>query len=697
MLETIVKDGVILTMCRQCDSHCGIEVTIQSGRIHRILGDKSHPLSRGRVCPKAFAAIDLVYHKDRIRKPLKRQKNGSFTEIPHEEAMGEISDTLFSIKKEHGARVAGFWTGEGVGFWQQQDYGRRFTHAFGSPNYFSAESVCYASRHIACMSTQGFYNSFPDYGNADLTVFWGVNPPVSHLHYMFELEKSIKAGGKLVVIDPLATQSSKMADLFLQINPGSDCVLALGLARYLIAHGQYDKSFVHNHTFGFEKYARYVDDFPLSLVVQETGIDEAQFLRFAEMVASAGNRVINNFGVSIEHQTNGVNTARAINMVSGICGAIDVKGGEYSPISLGAQPIDLYKEIPLEHLEPIGADTFPALYHFRKECHSLTAMDYMLGNGKYPLRAMVITGANPVLTNPNGAKVARAFSSLDLLVVRELFMTKTAELADYIMPAASFLERSELHCYANAQRVALSRKALTGPGIKTEYEFWHELSQLHGFSNYFFPWENEDQFNRWLLSGSKTTYEEVASSPYGVIYSPKIYNQSHENSFATESGKYQFTSAVLEQFGYNSFPQFVRCSHPSKEYEYELITGARKRIYYSSRYRNIDKFKKRIPYPVIEIHPDDAKILMVEDGEKVIVESRINKIEIRVKIIDALQIKPGVVQITHGWDEANVNLLTDDNDLDPISGFPNLKNVRVKILKINPRHSRKNLSSAMAK
>ncbi|MFW2367883.1 MAG: molybdopterin-containing oxidoreductase family protein [Desulforhopalus sp.] len=681
MLETTVKEGVVLTMCRQCDSHCGIEVTIKSGRLEKILGDKSHPVSRGRVCPKAFAAIDLVYHKDRITKPLKKQKDGSFTEIPHDEAMGEISDKLTSIKKEHGARAAGFWTGEGVGFWQQQDYGRRFTHGFGSPNYFSAESVCYASRHIACMSTQGFYNSFPDYANADLTVFWGVNPPVSHLHYMFELEKSVKRGGKLVIIDPLATQTAKMADLFLQINPGSDCVLALGLARHLIAKDQYDKSFVQTHTIGFEDYARYVEEFIPSRVSEETGISEAQFLQLAEMIADAGNRVINNFGVCIEHQTNGVNTARAINMVSGLCGAIDVKGGEYSPVSLGAQPIDLYKEIPLEHLEPIGADQFPALYHFRKECHSLTAMDYMLGKGKYPLRAMVITGANPVLTNPNAAKVAQAFSSLDLLVVRELFMTKTAELADYIMPAASFLERSELHCFANAQRVSLSRMALSDPGIKNEYDFWHELAELQGFSEDFFPWEDEGQFNRWLLSGSKTTYDEVAASPYGVTYSPRVYNQSHKNSFATESGKYQFTSTVLEEFGHSPLPQFNRCSHPSIDYEFELITGARKRIYYSSRYRNIDKFKKRIPYPVIEIHPDDAKRLAVENDEKVTVESKINRIELRVKIIDASHIKPGVVQITHGWDEANVNLLTDDSDLDPISGFPNLKNVRVRIFK----------------
>ena len=351
---------------------------------------------------------------------------------------------------------------------------------------------------------------------------------------------------------------------------------------------------------------------------------------------------------------------------------------------MGGRSLTLYDELPLFEEKPIGADKFPVLYQFRKECHTMLAMDYMLGKGEYPLRGLIITGANPVLTNPNSKKVVEAFSSLDLLVVRELFLTETAKLAHYILPAASFLERSELHYHANYQMVTLTQKVLDIPGVQDEYTFWSDLSRGLGFEKYF-PWKNEEEVNRWILEPTEITLDEVKKHPEGYIYSPVKYKKYKEKAFPTPTGKFEFASEYLKEKGYQEVPEYLPPrykSHPNKEYPFVLITGARKYLYYHSRYRNVARFLTAIPIPEVEIHPEDAAKLEIIDKERIRVISEIGSLEIQAHILHKQEILPGVLQITHGWDEANVNLITYDLVNDPISGFPLLKAIPVRIEKI---------------
>ena len=340
--------------------------------------------------------------------------------------------------------------------------------------------------------------------------------------------------------------------------------------------------------------------------------------------------------------------------------------------------------MPLGRVGPLGADRFPVLYDLRRECHTMTAIEAILGDDPYPLRAMIVTGANPASTNPNSTKVLRALESLDLLVVRDLFMTETAAVADYVLPAASFLERTELHAHAKYQIVSVTRQVVSWPEVQGEYNFWHDLAVRLGIGEHF-PWEDETALNRWLLEPTGLTLEELEAHPEGVAYVSAPPRRWEETGFATPSGKIEFTSRYLKDLGYDELPVYRRPAYrqaPDAEYPFVLITGARKLLYLHSRFRNIPRFLTAIPGPEVEVHPGDAAALGVTDGDAVRVTSRIGSLEIPVKVMAANEIPPGSLQITHGWKEANVNLITHDDRFDPISGFPLMGSVEVRVEKV---------------
>jgi len=685
--KTVVKTGTLPTICRQCDMHCGIKVHIKNGKLIKISGLDSHPENRGSVCPKGLAAIDTVYHEERLLKPLKKRPDGSFEEIPLGQAMTEIATKLLEIKEKHGARAVGCWQGEALGFAQQEKYARRFIHAFGSPNFFSCDSLCWASRYLAYGLVQGYWNPYSDVQNANLIILWGTNPPVSHPTFMKSIKEGRRKGAKLIVIDPRLTRIAKQADMHLRPLPGSDGALAWGLIHYLIEKKRYDTGFIENYTTGFEEFSAYAKEFTPELVAQKTDLTEHEIIGCCQMIVENLPRVANYVGVSIEHQDNGVNNLRAIACLGGLCGAVDIPGGDLWPEVMGVRDLNLYEKLPLADQKPVGADRFPVLYSFTKECHTMTGMDYILGKGEYPLRGLIICGGNPANTNPNAQKVAQAFSSLDLLVVRDLFLSETAKLAHYVLPAASFLERSELHFYTQHQWVSLSRKIMEIPGVVDEYSFWHELAHRLGFGEEYFPWETEQEVNSWLLEPTGITVDELQKRPEGMRYKPIKHQKFRDRLFPTPSGKFEFSSHYLEELGYPALPEYVEPLYlrdRSKDYPFILITGARKIVFLHSRFRNIQRFRRLHPRAEVEIHPEDAGRLGLQDNDQVRVMSKIGSITLPAKIVQEAEIRPGVIQITHGWEqESNVNRITFDMVNDPISGFPQVTSVPVRLEKID--------------
>jgi len=672
------------TLCRMCDDRCGIDVHLEDGRIVDILGNKDHLWNRGRLCVKARAAVDMVYHPDRILAPLKRTADG-WQEIPLEQALDEIAARLVEIRERHGARSLSVWKGEAIGFGQQENLARRFVHAVGSPNYLSNDSMCYAARYFGYKLVDGAW-PVPDLENARCIVMWGANPPYAHPNMTPHITAARRKGATLVVVDPRLSAIARRADLHANLRPGTDGALAWGLVHQLLEAGAYDKDFVERHTVGFPQMLEYAKAFTPEAVEEETGVPAAAVRAIARALAGAAPQVAAYVGNGLEHHENGVNNIRAIATLDALLGALNREGGMLFKEAVPLRELTLHDEVPLEHLDPLGAKRFPVLYDLRRECHTMTAIEAILHDDPYPLRAMIVTGANPASTNPNSAKVLQALQALDLLVVRDLFMTETAAVADYVLPAASFLERTELHAHAKHQIVSVTRRVVSWPGVQGEYDFWRDLAFRLGCADYF-PWEDETALNRWLLEPTELTLEELEAHPEGVEYGPARPRRGEETGFDTPSGKVEFASAYLKDLGYDELPVYRRPAYreaPDAEYPLVLITGARTLLYMHGRFRNIPRFLTAIPGPEVEMHPGDAAALGVTDGDAVRVTSRIGAVEIPVRVMAPNEIPLGSLQITHGWKEANVNLITHDDRFDPVSGFPLMKSVEVRVEKVMP-------------
>jgi anaerobic selenocysteine-containing dehydrogenase len=684
-VRTVIKNGVVQTLCRMCSNCCSIEVHVRRGGMVEITPGEGNPINQGRMCPRGDAALDMFYHPDRIRKPLKRKDDGSFVEISRETAIAEIAEKMLEIKDSCGARSMGIWKGEGVGFLQQEEYARRFAHAFGTPNYFSNDSACYNGRFLGHMLVTGFWNPFPYYAKADLMILFGTNPPVCHPPFMAEFADAKAKGANLVVVDPRLNPVACYADIFAQPLPGTDGALAWGLIRYLAKADAYDHRLIDRYCIGFEAVVDYAEKFTPEYVEEQTGVYADVVVKIAQLIMEKRPKVCFYMGAGLEHHDNGVNNIRALVILSCITGALDIDCGLIWPEDMPRNRLTLYDELPLDKEKPIGADRFPVLYDLRKECHSMTAMDYMLGNGEYPLKGLIITAANPAVTNPNTRKVEEALGSLDLLVVNDLFLTKTAELAHYILPAASFLERSEIHIEPKYQRVFLTRKVAEIPGIKDEYMLWHDLAHRLEFGERYFPWENEAQVNQHILEPSGIRIERLQAHPEGVQYKPMTFQKHLSRPLPTPSGKIELASPYLKKLDFAAIPEYIAPYHlrmKSKDYPFILTTGARKTLLYHSRHQNFEHFRKVHPKAEVEIHPDDAAALGISHRDPIRIVSKIGALVVEVKIVQKSELRRGVIEMYHGWEDWRVNFTTFDSVNDPISGFPLLKGVPVRLEKV---------------
>jgi anaerobic selenocysteine-containing dehydrogenase len=358
----------------------------------------------------------------------------------------------------------------------------------------------------------------------------------------------------------------------------------------------------------------------------------------------------------------------------------------FRPEPLGIRELVPREDAPPDSTHPIGADKFPALYDIRRECHTMTAMDYMLGQGKYPFKGLILAAANPAVTNPNTRKVEKALASLDLLVVNDFFMTRTARLAHYILPASTFLEREELHFYPTQQLVNITRKVAMVEGLSNEYLMWRDLAHRLGFGETLFPWQDETEVNRWLLEPTGLTVDKLRRHPEGYVYKPVEYQKHLRSELPTPSGKLEFASPYLAELGLDEIPEYRTPSYrtrPDANYPLVMTTGARKSLFYHSRHQNIARFRDVHPDAEVEIHPADAAELGIVDGEQVRVVSDLGELVLRAAVKHAAELRQGVVEIYHGWEDWRVNFLTHDDINDPISGFPLLKAVPVRIEKFD--------------
>jgi anaerobic selenocysteine-containing dehydrogenase len=666
-----------------------MDVYLEDGRITKVEGMKEHPLNKGVLCPKGEAALEYVYSPDRLKYPLIK-KNGNWQRITWDEALDTIADKLIKIKETDGARA--FATAIGMPVLLSGSINpaiiRRFCYIYGSPNCFSVESMCYRSRIISYMLTYGRFR-VADPVNAKLILLWASNPLNSFPTIGEDIRRSREKGAKLIVIDPRKTPFAKQADIHVTPRPGSDCALLLGVMNVIISEGLYDKGFVDKWTVGFDKLVEHVKSYSPEKVEKLTGVAVKTIQDVARMYATTRPACIVQGTNALDQQASGLQNGRAVSILQAITGNIDVAGGFIRAPRLRENTIEMTVR-PGE--KAIGQAEYPEFFgiggHEFGEGQTMLLMETLLTGKPYPIKGMIVSGANPLLTWPNSKKVEKGLRNLDFLVVMDQFMSETANIADMVLPAATFMEKTELCDYYTlwgVPWVMLRKKVISYGECLSDVEFWIKLAKRMGYEESF-PWKNMEEIIDYVLAPSGLTIKYLTEEmPSGLPSSPVKYGIS-DATFNTKSGKIEIYSQLLADQDHDPLPTFYEppespVSSPKIFQEYPLIltTGARHLEFCHSQFRNMPSLKKRITEPVAEISTKTAEEYHLNDGETVVVTTRRGRIEVKVKVSE--DILPGIIAIPHGWAQANVNILTDETPADPVVGYPSLKAMLCKVEK----------------
>ena len=672
----------INTVCINCVNSCGLVAHVQHGRLVKAEGMPEHPLSKGYLCPRGEALPEWVYSSDRILFPMKRD-NGQWKRITWDEALDTISEKLKEIKGKYGPHSLAIFCGSiGVENLEIAAFAQRFKGAYGTPNLLSVESVCYRSRIIAHQLTfSTFFLEEPD--NAKCVVLWATNPENSKPYWANLLRAS--RDKKIIVINPKRISLSELG-VHYPVTPGSDCVLALSMMNVIISEGLYDKEMVENHTFGFEELREHVKAFSPEKVEGVTGLSAEKIRELARTYATTKPACIIP-GTCFDQRADGLYTMRAFAILQTITGNVDTPGGWVSvPFpKLG----DL--RIPVEE-KPLGANEHPIFYSLwgRPSPYGQTLYlpDAVLKEKPYPVKAFIVTAGNPALSMPESPLWEEVFKKLDLLVVIDMFMTKTAKYAHIVLPACSFLERPGIgYVYAvtsGIPYIMLRRQVIEPLGEAwSDWRIFSELGRHMGYEDAF-PWKTDKEVIDYFLEPMGLTFEKLDEYPYGTFYAQKTYDMVKKGKIRTPSGKIEIYSKTLADNGYAPLPEpqdplKVVFAEPedAEKYPLWLSTGTRIIYFTHTQFRNLPSLRSKYPEPVAEINPETAKEYGLSDGDTALVETPKGQLKIKVK--STPELLPGVVLISHGWEETNVNVLTSCKPSDPVTGYPHLKALRCRI------------------
>jgi len=469
--------------------------------------------------------------------------------------------------------------------------------------------------------------------------------------------------------------------MYLPIRPGTDGALALAMIHVIIKENLYDEDFVGRWTYGFDKLVPHIEPYTPQWAEKITWIPASDIEKLARLYATTEGASIFQ-GTNTQDQTaNGTQNSRAFAILQTITGNINNPGGWVISPRLILTGLGL----PTERT-PIGAKDYPLFYEIWGRKSPYGQVVCFPDSVPNVIRALIVTGGNPAVSLPDSNAFREAMKRLDLLVVLDLFMTETAELAHYVLPGCTHLEKNGLaysYNVCHGMPYLMARKKAIEPLHESwsEFRFWKELAKKMGLGEVF-PWETDEEVVELELKSSGLSYKELKEEKVaGAYYMEKKYGMEgyETKGFSTPSRKIEIYSEAFRKEGFDPLPTYREpdqspLSDPRMFERFPIIltTGARDLYYTHTQYRNITGLKEKSPEPHAEIGLHTANRFGIRDGDPIIVES--NRGQIKVKALVTEDMAEGVVSIPHGWPgEANVNLLTDVHCREPIMGYPQMK------------------------
>jgi formate dehydrogenase (coenzyme F420) alpha subunit len=679
---------IIKTDCGLCINCCGVDAHVEDGKLVKVEGMKEHWLNKGALCPKGARLTEYLYSPNRLRHPMKKV-DGCFQKISWDQALEEITAKLAELKEKYGARTLATWTGSvGVEHFEMAAFNQRFRGAFGSPNFFNAEGICFRSRILARQITFGRY-PVEEPMNANCFILWGRNPDASYFPIGRMIRERVREGAKLITIDPRRIPLAKEG-IYLQPRPGTDCAIALAMMNVIIGEDLWDKEFVDEYTFGFDRLVEHVKEYTPEKAERISGVPASEISRVARLFANAEGACILEGVGHMNQVTNGLQNHRAFAILQSITGNIDVPGGWVTCPQVRLADLRL----PIKE-NALGYDEFPVFHQFGKyppPYGSASLMtDTMRTEKPYPIKAFITSGSNPAVTFPDTKRFLEGIANQDLVVCMDPFMTETGQLADYVLPACTFLEETGIGGFPYGISYCVPYIMLRKKVIEPLYEskpiwwIWSRLGRKMGYEEHF-PWNSDEEVAEHFFSTSGVTLQDLIEHPEGLYFGEKKYRLFEEKKFSTASGKVELYSARMEELGFPGIPTHVepeqsQVRNPElvREYPEILLTGARQLEYIDAQMRD-SSLRIIRPEADAEINPVTAGGYGIINGEMIGVETPRGSIKIKAKVTD--DIMRGVVSVPHGWAAANCNILLDAALKDPVSGYVTMRSVACRIVKL---------------
>ncbi|UCC47315.1 MAG: IscS subfamily cysteine desulfurase [Gemmatimonadota bacterium] len=707
------KDG----LCGICPAGCWVTATLEDGQIQSVR-PQDHPL--GMLCTNGAHSAEIVHDPDRLTYPMRRKGPKGTYEFEHitwDEAFEIIVEKLRALKEKYGPESAAIYTGRG-GFEQAlcdvfQPAGVAISSAssvlfpFGSPNTLGVGALCYVSAAmIAPHVTFGEYYHTMDHDieNAELIVIWGANPatdspPLAHE----QIKRAVLSGAQVVCIDPQRNHTAREVGAeWIPIRPGTDGALALGMINVLIEEELYDEEFVRYWTVGFEELKQYVQHFRPEAVEEITGVRAAKVVDLARRIAEARGACPVTY-TGLEYSDSGVQAIRAVFTLWALAGQLDVPGGLTIRMRQHQFPINREGLIPNPDVrKALGRDRFPVYSLYRGESHAIALPGSVLKGEPYKIRALIILGGSIITAWPNPQLWRETLGALDFLVSINRHHTADSAFADIVLPATTMYEITSYMTYGPVFKI---REKMIEPvsEARNDYLILTELAERLGYGEVY-P-RSEEELLRYVLKGSGFTLEDVRDAG-GEVQIPTVmmqYKKWEKGSlredgrpgFRTPTAKFEITSTVLEEHGYDPLPVYTEpqegpVAQAVLAEKFPLVFNSGTRIFadFRSQHHGVPGLSEKAPVPVVTMNTQDAERRCIENGDWVWVVTPRGKVRYQAKVSD--DIVEGAIDANMGgggplgpkaWQECNVNDLTDLNRYDPISGFPVYKALLCDVVK----------------
>ncbi|MCH7643723.1 MAG: molybdopterin-dependent oxidoreductase [Myxococcales bacterium] len=650
----------IRTSCpRDCYDGCGIVVERVAGRVVRVLGDPDHPVSRGKLCQKCALAYNGVWRdpEARLQRPLRRRGSKSdrhFEPISWDDALAEIADRLERAIESHGPESILHAHYTGTCSLLASEFPLRFFHRLGATEV-EPDTICNNAGHEALTYVLGTsVDGFDPKTIVDsrCVMVWGANPsasaPHAHSHWLRETSATV------IAVDPIRHASAEQADIHLQPFPGTDAALAFGMMHVIRREGLIDEGFIASHTVGWQEIEPLIEDATPRRTEAATGVPIAAIEEAARCYAAGPSLLW--LGQGLQRQPRGGNVMRACAVLPAITGNLGKAGAGICYLN-GDGPRN------------IDSDYVSASQLKRAPTPKISHMDLAdaLADPERA-RAFFCWNMNVAASAPRQRELREALSREDLFTVAiDLFQTDTADYADIVLPAASFLEFDDLvipyfHLYVSAQVKVEDPpgEALPNP------EIFRRLSRAMGYPE---PelYEGDREILDVVLSRSGLGFDFDELADRGTIDPfPDPVIRFADGKFPTPSGRVEIASEIAEANGHPRVPQPHADSRP-RDGQLRLLSPASEWMMNDS-YGNDANVRRKIGPASIYLNPADAKTLALKDGEPAIVSSKAGQIELRVRCSDI--VPRGVALAYKGrWPKldattSNVNVLNSGERAD---------------------------------